>query len=335
MSSARSRLRRRTLLAAAGGMAISAAGLSVSGPARAADVFDPDWLVAFGADSAFAFQLDTSNAGSGESSPITADYHLSKYQVTNAQYQAFLDDTGGTAPRAWPDGAYWAGKDDHPVLYVPYTSAVAYADWLSGQYTDWTFRLPTEAEWENAARGTDTYAYPWGNSLDTVYADGVLSSHCNYNTVCAAYVLEAYGDTTVTYVGGSLNGQTAILADILSISSTGALTGWYDTSARTGFVYTDLFQEIEDEGGNTSAVGAFPAGDTGTGLADMGGNSWDWTSSEIVATNGQEKGDLVNAIRGGSWYASSRSCATWYRGEGRAPDGGANTVGFRLAAVAA
>lgn len=337
-------LSRRVLLAATGGLALGAAGLR-AGPAAAAnafdvdvfdaDVFDPGWMIEFAANVSFSFTYDTGNDSAGESAPITAAYHLCRYQVTNAQYTAFLDDTGGSAPQAWPGGAYWEGKGDHPVLYVSATQAAAYCAWLSEQYPAWSLRLPTEAEWENAARGTGDLAYPWGDSLDTSYSGGVLSSHCNYNSVCAAFVLDRYGDTTVTYVGGSLEGESAVLSDLLSISSTGALTGWYDTSAKTGFVYTDLFAEIQDDGGNTSAVGSFPTGDTSTGLSDMGGNSWDWTSSQIVATNGQEQGDLVNAVRGGSWYASSRSCATWYRGEGREPGSGANTVGFRLAGVPA
>ena len=65
----------------------------------------------------------------------------------------------------------------------------------------------------------------------------------------------------------------------------------------------------------------------------MLGNSWDWTSSVIVAVNGAEAGQSVNAVRGGSWYATKASCALTYRGEGRAPRTGFATVGFRLVAV--
>lgn len=331
------RLRRRTLLGAAGGLAIGIAGAQAL-PAAAAGsdtLFDPGWLVGFDPDPTFTFALNTSNAAPGEASPITAPYHLSKYKVTNAQYLQFLDDTGAEPPRVWPGGTYWEGKDRHPVMYLSAIEAGTYCDWLSRQHQDWTFRLPSEAEWENAARGPHLNPYPWGDTLDTAYTDGVLSSHCNYNAVCAVYVLDAFGSTRVSYVGGSLAGSSVVLSDLLTISATGALAGWNDTTTRTGFVYTDLFADIMAAGGNTSTVGSFPTGDTPTGLCDMGGDSWDWTSSTIVATNGQEKGQPVNAIRGGSWYASARSCATWYRGEGREPGGGANTVGFRLAAVPA
>ncbi len=63
----------------------------------------------------------------------------------------------------------------------------------------------------------------------------------------------------------------------------------------------------------------------------MAGNSWDWTSSDIIATNGAERGKTVKAIRGGSWYAMLNSCRTNYRGEGRREKGSYSTVGFRIA----
>ena len=65
----------------------------------------------------------------------------------------------------------------------------------------------------------------------------------------------------------------------------------------------------------------------------MWGNCWEWTSTEIVARNGRERGEKVNAIKGGSWYAMKNSCRTDYKGEGRRPGGCYNTVGFRVVAV--
>lgn len=63
----------------------------------------------------------------------------------------------------------------------------------------------------------------------------------------------------------------------------------------------------------------------------MAGNCWDLTSSVIVAVNGLEQGVSCYAVRGGSWYATARSCTFSYRGEGR-KDSPSATVGFRLAA---
>jgi formylglycine-generating enzyme required for sulfatase activity len=62
------------------------------------------------------------------------------------------------------------------------------------------------------------------------------------------------------------------------------------------------------------------------------GNAYEWTSSLVTATNGVESGQLVNAVRGGSWYAGASSCRATARGEGRSATGGYHSVGFRVAA---
>ena len=92
---------------------------------------------------------------------------------------------------------------------------------------------------------------------------------------------------------------------------------------------TDLYAEISDKGGSTTAVGSYPANTLG--LYDMAGNCWDLTCSIITANNGLEKGVECYAVRGGSWYATGRSCTMTYRGEGR-KDSPSATVGFRVAA---
>ena len=63
-------------------------------------------------------------------------------------------------------------SDNYPLLGVNWDSAVAYSNWLSAK-TGKTYRLPTEAEWEKAARGTDQRRYPWGNAIDRSYANFV------------------------------------------------------------------------------------------------------------------------------------------------------------------
>ena len=111
------------------------------------------------------------------------------------------------------------------------------------------------------------------------------------------------------------------------------MSGWVNHANYTGFVYTDLFKRINDAGGYTLDWDAYPDCASDYEILDMLGNSWDWTSSVIVAVNGAEAGQSVNAVRGGSWYATKASCALTYRGEGRAPRTGFATVGFRLVAV--
>ncbi|MBI5034411.1 MAG: SUMF1/EgtB/PvdO family nonheme iron enzyme [Chloroflexi bacterium] len=89
-------------------------------------------------------------------------YWIGRFPVTNKEYKAFIDATGYRAPRHWKHGNFRKGKDDHPVVWVGYDDAVAYCEWLSKE-TGKCYRLPTEAEWEKAARGTDQRIYPWGN----------------------------------------------------------------------------------------------------------------------------------------------------------------------------
>lgn len=76
----------------------------------------------------FAFRNDLDNSGAGESSPITEPYYLSAYKVTNAQYYEFISETSRKAPSYWSDGIYPEGKEDHPVLNVSYSDAVAYCE---------------------------------------------------------------------------------------------------------------------------------------------------------------------------------------------------------------
>jgi formylglycine-generating enzyme required for sulfatase activity len=92
-------------------------------------------------------------------------YQIGKYPVTNTEYQAFVKGTGHTSPRHWEGGNYPEEKGDHPVVFVSWHDSVAYCAWLS-ERTGKTYRLPSEAEWEKAARGDDGRIYPWGEAFD-------------------------------------------------------------------------------------------------------------------------------------------------------------------------
>jgi len=93
------------------------------------------------------------------------DYYIARTPVTNAQYAAFVEATGHRQPQHWKDGKPPSGKEDHPVVWVSWHDAVAYCDWLA-EVTGKPYRLPSEAEWEKGARGSDGRIYPWGNEWD-------------------------------------------------------------------------------------------------------------------------------------------------------------------------
>ncbi len=287
------------------------------------------------ANASFAFNTNVTNKSATEVSPITADYYMNKYFVTNAQYKAFCEATNHAVPKYWANNTYPTGKAEHPVLSISLTAAQEYCTWLGTKNSAWTFRLPTEAEWENAAAGPNKYTYPWGNSANNAYSNGVLTSHYNYNGVCSAYYLGSHGSDLATYTKSTspLYNQKIAINKILTVSSSGGVSGWKDETNIIGFAFTDIFDTISAAGGFTTPVGAYPKGKSAYGLYDMAGNVWTWTSSLIIASNGAEKGQQVNAIRGGSWYSNSTSAKTNYRGEGRVATGAFNTVGFRLAAT--
>ena len=244
-----------------------------------------------------------------------AGVEIAKYPVTNADYAQFVKATGHSAPRYWNGGEFPNGKDRHPVLWVSYDDALAYCEWLGAKDAAHAYRLPTEAEWETAAGETPPDA------------------KFNFNGVVASHYLKENPKRQVTFVHpkSARLGQSLPLDEVISASPDGRhVRGWVNHRDYTGFIYTDLFKELGEAGGYTTAVDAYPGTKSACGALDMWGNCWEWTSSEIVAKNGAERGKTVNAIKGGSWYANRNSCFTSYRGEGRRPGGCYNTVGFRV-----
>lgn len=94
-------------------------------------------------------------------------FEIATYPLTVAEYADFLQATNHAAPEEWGNQQH---RPDHPVVYVSWMDVLAYAQWLA-QVTGYSWRLPSEAEWEKAARGTDGRIYPWGDDWDKTRAN--------------------------------------------------------------------------------------------------------------------------------------------------------------------
>ena len=143
--------------------------------------------------------------GSGENydeQPVHTAYidafYMDKYEVTNAEYKAFVNANpqwrkerilsvyhDGDYLKHWNGNNYPSGKGDHPVTYVSWYAAMAYTNWTGK-------RLPTEAEWEKAARGgLIAKKYPWGNSIDSAKAN--YNKNTGDTISIGQYAPNAYG----------------------------------------------------------------------------------------------------------------------------------------------
>jgi formylglycine-generating enzyme required for sulfatase activity len=91
-------------------------------------------------------------------------YYIYRTPVTVAQYVKFCDKTGRPKPPAPDFNLNWS-KRDHPIVNVSYDDALAYCAWAGGDKAG-SVRLPSEAEWEKAARGVNGRRFPWGEAFD-------------------------------------------------------------------------------------------------------------------------------------------------------------------------
>jgi formylglycine-generating enzyme required for sulfatase activity len=86
-------------------------------------------------------------------------FYIDRREVTNREYKKFIDASGHRPPSRWTNRSYPANEESHPVAGVDWYDANDYCQWAKK-------RLPTEEEWEKAARGSDGRLYPWGNEFD-------------------------------------------------------------------------------------------------------------------------------------------------------------------------
>ncbi len=224
---------------------------------------------------------------------LTEGRWLYKHEVTNEQYGKFLAATGHK-PHDW-----WGSYKTHkllPVNNVTWHDAVAYARWAGGE-------LPTEAQWEWAARGPEGRLFPWGSSWDR--------TRC-----CSAeyWAKEALNDYD-------------------------AWESWYksigkqkdeDTGRWSGSVSTTI--------AHIKSVGSYSAGASWCGAHDMAGNLWEWCadwygsdyykSSPTKDPVGPASGG-ARVLRGGSWDYDASNCRSAYRLNGD-PAYASGLVGFRI-----
>jgi formylglycine-generating enzyme required for sulfatase activity len=166
--------------------ALAGEALSVLGDDR-----DLDELVTISAGPFLMGSTDEDEFASSDEKPqhelTLPEFKIGKYPVANAQYLRFIQATG----RTWhADEGICPERANYPVVYVSWHDAQAYCDWLTqvwraeGKITAGEIvRLPTEAEWEKAARGTDGRIWPWGNEWDETRCN---SSETGINRTTAA-----------------------------------------------------------------------------------------------------------------------------------------------------
>ena len=248
-------------------------------------------------------------------------FQISQYPITNAQFDAFVQDGGYTPKwrRCWTAAGWeWKGQrtepdkrggtfdlPNHPVVMVRWYEAVAFCNWL-GEKLNCRVTLPTEAQWEKAARGT-----PIPDPSPVATGEGSLSSppaaaggEVGRGGFPAAAGGEGLGMGANRYPWGN-----EITPDHANYGATGINA--------------------------TTAVGIFPKGKSPCGALDMSGNVWEWCLTKWrnnykTAADDDPEGAATRVQRGGAYYSGPDGVRCAYRIRG-IPDYGVDDVGFRVA----
>jgi formylglycine-generating enzyme required for sulfatase activity len=265
------------------------------------------------------------------------EFWIDKTPVTNAEFARFVAATGHEPPEHWKGKTPPKEIADHPVIYVSWHDAVAYAEWAGK-------RLPTEQEWEKAARGTDGREYPWGDQEPTPelcnfgqeeaipawlrilreeeLEELILEEIPAEEVVAEAEVLEA---EAAPGQGEAIPAWLRILREeeleepILEEIPAEEVVAEAEVPEAEAAPVEELIP-LGNEGGTTPVGKYSPRGDSPYGCVDMAGNVWEWTASDYH--------ERWKVLRGGSWYHEPSLVRCAYR-YGNYPDIQDNDVGFR------
>jgi sulfatase modifying factor 1 len=254
-------------------------------------------------------------------------FYIDRTPVTNADYRRFIEanprqpvphqDTDWARPYSWDPGrrTHPPGLGDHPVVLVSWRDAVAYTTWAGT-------RLPGEAEWEKAARGTNSLAgkgkqtWPWGDNWDARrcncaerWAKRPLPNHEQWEAWWQEWLRK----------NRSSSGLRAVTAAFWWVEMGG---GEQPRPARKAI-------------NTTTPVTAYAAGASPYGVLDMAGNVWEWTADWYRAYPGsscgsEDFGEIYRVARGGSWYGGAVLVRSACRHKAR-PDRVHSDIGFRCA----